>query len=73
MPSVPVDQNPNQGMSPAVMARLVTDKIFKKDIYESTNKVRLEMEALQILTDKKKLLAEVKLRQDKEERLQKQA
>ena len=67
MPSVPVDPNPNQGLSPAVMARLVTAEIFKKDIYKLTNKVRLEKEALQIITNKKKLLAE-----DKEERLQKQ-
>ena len=73
MPSVPVDPTPNQGLSPAAMAQLTTAELFKNDVVETTNKVRLEMLALQFLTNKKKLLAEAKLQQDKEDRLQKKA
>ena len=51
VPSVPVDPTASQSLSPAVMAQLVTAEIFKNDVYETTNKVRLEMEALQILTN----------------------
>ena len=56
MPSVLVDPNPNQDVSPAVMDQLVAAEQMKRDIQESNNKVRLEMDALQVITDKKKIL-----------------
>ena len=72
-PNVPVNPNPNSDISPALMLQLLAADQNRRDMEDSTEKVRLEMEALQGITNKKKLLAERKLRQDRDKRLQKQS
>ena len=65
VPSVLVDPTIDQGLSPAAIAQLSAAESFKNDVVEQTNKVRLEMLALQSLTYKKKVLAEAKVQQDR--------
>ena len=73
VPSAPVDLTADRGLSPTIIAQLAAAEALKNDVVEKTNKIRLEMLALQSLVYKKKVLAEARIQEDKEDRLQKEA
>ena len=65
-PNVPVDDNTGLDIPPALKADLLKADQDRREIEEARDAVRLELVALQKVTDKKKQLAERKLQNDKE-------
>ena len=63
----------DQTMSANTIAQLAATEALKNDIVENTNKLRLEMLAMQLHVYKKKVLAETRIQEDKEDRLRRQA
>ena len=60
-------------MSSNTIAQLAAAEVLKNDIVEKTNNLWLEMLAMQSLVYKKKVLAETRIQEDKEDKLRRQA